>query len=204
MYKRQLTISVVAFFTVAFTFIQPYAAIGFGLDDAVAGAWVGASVDQTGNVIASGTIISEEALEIASIVKMVLNAGLGFMATFISCWWSYYVPRYLNESNGEPKRVSVLDLWDKFPKFVLGFLITSGILTLYMNALGDTVEATAIPAAIKSFNRWWFALAFCGIGITTNITSLYRSATESGIIWAYLIANAIDIGLALGLAIAIF
>lgn len=199
-----LTISVVALFTVAFTFIQPYAAIYMGLSHSVAGAWIGASVDQTGNVVASGAILGPEALEVASIVKMVLNAGLGFMASLIGCWWNYYVPRYLEDGTIETKKFSLLELWDKFPKFVLGFLITSGILTLYMEMFGDTVPAEAIPRAIQSLNRWWFALAFAGIGVSTNVGKLFRSATQSGIIWAYLMANAIDICLALGLAIAIF
>jgi uncharacterized membrane protein YadS len=69
-----LAISVVAFFTLAFTFIQAYFAIGVGMDENVAGAWIGASVDQTGNVIASAAIISEKATEVAAIIKMVLNS----------------------------------------------------------------------------------------------------------------------------------
>ena len=49
-----LSISIVVLFTLAFQFIQPYAAIGAQLDDAISGAWIGASVDQTGNVVVSG------------------------------------------------------------------------------------------------------------------------------------------------------
>lgn len=43
-----LSISVVAFFTVIFTFVQAYLAIGVGMPESVSGAWIGASVDQTG------------------------------------------------------------------------------------------------------------------------------------------------------------
>ena len=70
-----LSISVVAFFTVIFTFAQPYFALGVGMPEDVAGAWIGASVDQTGNVIASAAIISEMATEVAAIVKLILNSG---------------------------------------------------------------------------------------------------------------------------------
>jgi uncharacterized membrane protein YadS len=83
-----LAISVVAFFTLAFTFIQPYFAMGVGMNESVAGAWIGASVDQTGNVIVSAAIISEKATEVAAIIKMVLNSGLGIMASVIACWWN--------------------------------------------------------------------------------------------------------------------
>jgi uncharacterized integral membrane protein (TIGR00698 family) len=83
-----LAISVVAFFTLAFTFIQPYFAMAVRMDESVAGAWIGASVDQTGNVIVSAAIISEKATEVAAIIKMVLNSGLGIMASVIACWWN--------------------------------------------------------------------------------------------------------------------
>jgi len=70
-----LSIFVVAFFTVIFTFVQAYIAIGVGMPHDVAGAWIGGSVDQTGNVVASAAIISEEATEVAGIVKIVLNSS---------------------------------------------------------------------------------------------------------------------------------
>ena len=41
----------------------------------MAGSWIGASVDQTGNVIASAAIVSEYSTEIAAIVKLILNSG---------------------------------------------------------------------------------------------------------------------------------
>lgn len=50
-------------------------ALGVGMDEAVAGAWIGASVDQTGNVIASAAIISEYSTEVAAVVKLILNSG---------------------------------------------------------------------------------------------------------------------------------
>merc|ERR1712157_528865 len=106
-----LSISVVAFFTVIFTFVQAYVAIGVGMPDEVAGAWIGASVDQTGNVIASAAIISEEATEIAGIVKIVLNSGLGILATVIAFWWQSKQDR-----DAEKKKFSALFIWDKFPK----------------------------------------------------------------------------------------
>ena len=51
------------------------AALGAGMDEAVAGAWIGASVDQTGNVLASAAIVGEHATEVAAIVKLILNSG---------------------------------------------------------------------------------------------------------------------------------
>ena len=75
------------FFTVIFTFTQPYFAILVGMDECFTGAWIGGSVDQTGNVIASAAIISDKATEVASIVKIVLNSALGILATSVAFWW---------------------------------------------------------------------------------------------------------------------
>ena len=50
-------------------------ALGLGMDEAVAGAWIGASVDQTGNVIASAAIVGDYSTEVAAIVKLILNSG---------------------------------------------------------------------------------------------------------------------------------
>ena len=49
--------------------------IGVGMPEAVAGAWIGASVEQAGNVLASAAIVSDYATEVAAIVKLILNSG---------------------------------------------------------------------------------------------------------------------------------
>ena len=191
-----LAISVVSFFTIIFTFVQPYVALAMGMPETVAGAWIGGSVDQTGNVIVSAAIVSERATEVAGIVKMVLNAGLGVMASVIACYWN---ARHGDESSGK-KAFRCGALWDKFPKFTLGFIITSAILTGTMQNMRGTPEADALPRAVAAMNRWWFAIAFVGIGLTTNIKKAWEKAWHSGIIQVYLVANTIDIVLALGLA----
>jgi len=197
-----LSISVVAFFTIVFTFVQPYVAIAVNMSDAVAGAWIGGSVDQTGNVVVSAAIISEEATEVAGIVKMVLNAGMGVMASVIACYWTS-CRRRIGEEDGDEEAKNdfrLVMLWDKFPKFTIGFIITSAVLTGMMQNLEGTNEGNAMPGAISSMNKWWFAIAFVGIGLTTDVKKLFKEAWKSGIIQVYLFANTVDIFLALGLS----
>ena len=91
-------------------------------------------------------------------------------------------------------------LWDKFPKFTLGFIITSAILTGMMQELEGTLEAQALPRAVSTLNKWWFAIAFVGIGLTTDVKKLSQEAWKSGVIQVYLLANTLDIFLSLGLA----
>lgn len=196
-----LSISVVAFFTVVFTFAQAYFAIGVGMPDDVAGAWIGGSVDQTGNVIASAAIISERATEIAGIVKIVLNSGLGIIATMIACWW-----QTRQDNNAENKNFSILIIWDKFPKFVLGYLLCSAILTVALPKLDEKMEGDgdALRSAVLTMNKWWFAIAFVGIGIGTSIKDLWDGALKSGVLKLYLVTNMLDIFIALGLAYTVF
>ena len=184
-----LAISVVAFFTIIFTFAQPYFAMAVGMPDDVAGAWIGGSVDQTGNVIVSAAILSDEATEVAAIVKMVLNAGLGVAASIIALYWSFF--RSHDQENGEKPQFRLIMLWDKFPKFTLGFIITSVVLTLMLQELKERPEEEALPSAISSLNRWWFAIAFVGIGLTTNVKKMWKKAVNSGIIQVYMLANAL-------------
>lgn len=205
-----LAVSVVSFFTLGFTFIQPYIARAVGMPDDIAGAWIGGSIDQTGNVIVSAAIISEEATEVASIVKMVLNAALGVMASIIACWWYSRKPLPYddikedeNEGNSR-KTFTLITFWDKFPKFTIGFIVTSALLTVTIQHIDGTPEAEALPRAIASMNRWLFAISFVGIGLTTNIAKLWEKAIKSGIIPVYLVVNLFDIMIALGLAYLVY
>jgi len=191
-----LSISVVAFFTVIFTFVQAYLAIGVGMPESVSGAWIGASVDQTGNVIASAAIVGDEATEIAGIVKIVLNSGLGILCTVIAFWYQ----RKTNDGG----KFSLYFLWDKFPKFVLGYFLCSTILSLILPPLEGTAEAEAVQRAVISMNKWWFAIGFVGIGCQTNVKALWKGAKSSGVIQGYLVANTFDMAIALGLSYLLF
>ena len=92
-------------------------------------------MDQTGNVIASAAIISDEAVEIAGVVKIILNSGLGILSSFIAvCWYQEEEEdsnkEQMDTTAGESSRrkFSWLFLWDKFPKFALGYLFCCGML----------------------------------------------------------------------------
>ena len=197
-----LSISVIAFFTVIFTFLQPYIALGVGMDHRVAGAWIGGSVDQTGNVVASAAIISEEATEVAAIVKIVLNSGLGVLAMIVAFLWQ----RQESSGNAEtkPSKFSWTFLWNKFPKFVIGYILCSATLSIIFPLIRGTAQADALQRAVISMNTWWFAIAFVGIGMETKLGELWNGATKSGIVKLYLITNLLDMLISLGLAYLAF
>src|SRR5690606_25709790 len=69
--------SMVIAFALPSIFILPWLATVFGLSPEVAGAWVGGNIDTTAAVTAAGAIVGEEALQVATIVKVTQNALMG-------------------------------------------------------------------------------------------------------------------------------
>ena len=96
-----------------------------GLHQAVAGAWVGGNIDTTAAVTAAGAIAGEQALQIATIVKTTQNALLGVVAVALTAYFAFKVERTPAARPGRGPR----ELWERFPKFVLGFLAASVIAT---------------------------------------------------------------------------
>lgn len=201
-------------------FVQPYAAIAVQLDESIAGAWIGASVDQTGNVVVSAAIMSEEAAEVGGVVKMILNAGLGAVCLAIAVLWTEDDAASpagaavgggggkppSSASSAPPARASsrLWLLWSKFPKFVAGFLFLSLIITLLEIPLAGTAQGVALLRATASMSRWWMCLAFVGIGLATDCKKLLKEVTRGGAVALYLLTNAVDVLLALGLAALCF
>jgi uncharacterized membrane protein YadS len=122
-----LAISIVSFMTIFFMFALPYFSILVGLDRLIAGAWIGGTVNNTGNVVASAAILEDSAAEeVAAIVKMLQNAMIGVITVVVTVFWFTVIEP---DTSGARKKngccQNMLVLWDRFPKFVLGFFICS-------------------------------------------------------------------------------
>ena len=89
----------------------------------MAGAWIGGNIDTTAAVSAAGAIAGEQALQIATIVKTTQNALLGVVAVALTAYFAFRVERTRGRRPGRGRR----ELWERFPKFVLGFLAASVI-----------------------------------------------------------------------------
>jgi uncharacterized membrane protein YadS len=107
-------------------------------------------------------LISETAMKIGTIVKFSQNVLIGFAAFFLSIWWTIRRPVEGQE------RPTVGVIWERFPKFVLGFMVSSLVFSLLIDA--NTVKAT--KTLIGGLRTWWFALAFTSIGLETKFTDL--------------------------------
>lgn len=149
-------------------FILPWLAGVLNLSPAVAGAWIGGNIDTTAAVAAAGSLAGEDVLALATIVKTTQNALIGVVAIALTAYFAFKVER-----RADAKRPGLGELWNRFPKFVLGFLAASVIATFYLQQVGDAGRATI--AVANDLRTVFFILAFVSIGLGFTVRSL-RSA----------------------------
>ncbi|MGO1950445.1 MAG: YeiH family protein [Mycobacteriaceae bacterium] len=160
------TATLVIVFALPSIFLLPWLAELMGLSSAVAGAWIGGNIDTTAAVSAAGALAGEESLQIASIVKLTQNALIGFVAVALTAWFAIKVER----DAGAPK-LKAIDFWHRFPKFVLGFITASVIVTVAAEFLSaDAVES--LDTTVKGFRDYFLILAFVSIGLEFEARSL--------------------------------
>ena len=123
---------------------------------------------------------------------------LGILCTVVAFWWQ------TKTDTTSKKKFSWYFLWDKFPKFVLGYFLCSTVLSVMLPFIQGTAEAEAVQRAVIDMNKWWFGIGFVGIGVSTNLKDLWKGALGSGVIQCYLISNVFDMGIALGLSYLLF
>src|SRR5579883_159044 len=99
-------------------FIYPLIGHIIHLDNYLFGIWAGLVVDNTAETAAVGAIYAEEAGKIAVLVKAARNATIGFVALGFALYWAAQ-----EQAPNVGNRTALL--WEKFPKFVLGFLMLS-------------------------------------------------------------------------------
>ena len=194
--KLSYVISMVLITAIPMMIFMPYIAQYFHFSQAVTGAWLGGSIDTTGAVVASGTLVGEEALKISTIVKFSQNVLLGIAAFAISVYWTYS-----NHPSGQDKaeKPTLNVIWERFPKFVLGFIGASLVFSFLINA--DTINA--VKGSLKNLQGLWFALAFTSIGLETNFADLFGKQSKKPF-YAFLIAQAFNVLVTLIIAYFLF
>lgn len=180
--------ALVIFTALPLMIIMPYLAFAMGLSPEVAGAWFGGNVDTTAAVVAAGGIHSEAAMKVASIVKMSQNVLMGVAAFLLALYFTTVVEK-------GSQRPSARVIWDRFPKFVLGFLLVSILVSAGIFA-GPAVSA------MSAMRKWAFTLAFICIGMELDFRKL--KGLGGAPVTVYLIATLFNTVLALGVAYLIF
>ncbi|AEE48083.1 YeiH family protein [Haliscomenobacter hydrossis] len=194
--KLSFVVSVVLIVAIPMMIFMPILANYMGLSQEITGAWLGGTIDTSGAVVASGSMVGEKALEVSTIVKFSQNVLLGIAAFFISVYWTLTG----KESEGVKVEKPTLGIiWDRFPKFVLGFLAASLVFSFLLEP--DTVKE--VKGHLKNIQTLWFGLAFTSIGLETKFSDLFKDGFRKPF-WAFLIAQFFNIIITLILAYLLF
>ena len=194
--KLSYVISMVLVTAIPMMIFMPIIAKYFNFPEEVTGAWLGGSIDTSGAVVASGSLVGETALKISTIVKFSQNVLLGIAAFAISVYWTY---THNKSSEAVESKPTLGVIWERFPKFVIGFIAASLVFSFLIPAeTRDTVKDS-----LKNLQGLWFALAFTSIGLETNFKDLFSNNSKKPL-YAFLTAQLFNIIITLIIAFLLF
>jgi uncharacterized membrane protein YadS len=158
--------------------ILPPISVMLGLPTNMAGAWLGGVIDNTGAVIAAGEVLknaqgesSKAAVDAAGMVKMAQNVLIGLAAFLMALWATITLDR---REAGRVEKPAFSEIWFRFPKFVIGFIVASLVVSFFVEPLYSNQAAKTVSNACKSYRSWFFALCFVSIGLETNFKELVK------------------------------
>ena len=136
-------------------FVFPLIGHWLRMSDNSYGVWAGLGVDNTAEATAAGALFSDAAGKVAVLAKTARNAMIGFVVLGYAIHWA-------RKQHGAGVGNKAAFLWQKFPKFVLGFLLVSALATAKFFTGPQIVS-------LGNLSRWAFLLTFAGVGLRTNI-----------------------------------
>lgn len=182
-----VAISLVIVWAIVMLFVLPFASRVFGLPTGVAGAWIGTSefadaagiaaaqaygdfARATGSAIAGAPEASVQAFTLMKVVGRDVWIGIWafVLAIVASARWE--------GSSGVTTRTGAGEIWARFPKFVIGFIVASAFVTWVASHYSlSTYRSVVTPALINpitALRTWAFIFCFLSIGLTTRFSKL--------------------------------
>jgi uncharacterized membrane protein YadS len=172
-----IAISMVVIWATVMVFLLPVVARALGLSDGAAGALIGTSEFADAAGIAAAQQFGDGALTTFTLMKVVgrdIFVGIwAFILAIISV--TIWERHSANKADGSAQKPSAGVIWERFPKFVVGFFVASIVVTLVelgaSAELVGTLDAEAL-GPIKNLRGWAFVLCFLCIGLTTRFKEL--------------------------------
>ncbi|MDW7675842.1 MAG: putative sulfate exporter family transporter [Bacillota bacterium] len=159
-----LAISITLIFTVIMMVGMPALVKLLGMDPIVGGAWLGGTIDATGAVVAAGAMLGEDAMQVASVIKMVQNILIGVVAFGIAVFWvTFYEKKSTDQAH-----IGLKEIWVRMPKFILGFI---GASIIFSFLISDAIVDSSL-SAINGYRGFFFTLAFVSIGLESNFKEM--------------------------------
>lgn len=206
--KEQIAIgiSVVTIWAIVMIFFLPFVSRLIGLAPPVAGAWIGTSefADAAGFAAASAIPSANDAPIQAFTLMKVIGRDI-----WIGIWCfvlSIIAVVYWEKKAGSTQRASASVVWERFPKFVLGFLAASIIMSIVVAGYSSIeYKQTLKPLLIdpiKSLRTWTFVFTFFCIGLTTRFRELTKFGSPP--FWAFTVGVFINVPLGYWLSNHVF
>ncbi|HSZ09372.1 MAG TPA: putative sulfate exporter family transporter [Steroidobacteraceae bacterium] len=177
-----VAISLVVLWAIAMIFVLPLIARSLHLSTGVAGAWIGTSEFADAAGLAAAQTYGGYAGPVAGIAGNPDAAVAAFTLMKVigrDMWigvWAFVLSLIATarwERTGIHSRSRAAEIWNRFPKFVLGFLVASAVVTLVARGFDYAAYKKevlpALVAPLQSFRTWAFTFAFLSIGLTTRI-----------------------------------
>ena len=179
-----IAITVVIIWAVAMIFILPFVAAHLQLAAGIGGAWIGtsefadaagiAAAQTYGNLAAHGAVAGSEdqAIVAYTLIKVVgRDVWIGIWAFVLAVIATTQWDR--GEPNNSPR---LAEIWWRFPKFVIGFLLASLLVTAvtsgYTLAEYNKIVVPSLVGPIRDLRTWAFIFCFLSIGLTTRFGEL--------------------------------
>ena len=177
--------SLVVIFAVVEVLILPFLAQTFlSHEPLVAGAWLGLAIKTDGAAVASSgitesLILAKAAAEgvnyqpgwilgTTTTVKIFIDIFIGIWAFVLGYIWTNYI-------DVRKDKAKASEIWQRFPKFIIGFVVTFAVGLILALGTGPAVTAK-LPAAIGEANTFrviFFILTFFSIGVLSNFKRLW-------------------------------
>lgn len=156
------SISTIFLFNVIAAFLFPFLGHVFGMTDQSFGLWAGTAINDTSSVVAAGYSFSNEAGNLAVIVKLTRT----LMIVPVTLVLAFYTSK--KEAGKQKGSYSIMKI---FPWFVLGFIVAS-VLNTFLPMSDE------ISGLLSQSGKFLIVMAMAAIGLNTNIVKLIKNGAK--------------------------
>jgi uncharacterized integral membrane protein (TIGR00698 family) len=209
-----ITITTVILWAIVMIFVLPIVSRALGLPTGIAGAWIGTSefADAAGLAAAqsygglagtpgiAGT--SDQAVFSFTLMKVVgRDVWIGIWAFILAI-----IATTRWEATETGQKPDAAQIWWRFPKFVIGFILASALVTLvttrYSLADYNKLVTPALVGPIKDLRTWAFIFCFLSIGLTTRFRELASAGRKPFV--AFTAGVVVNVALGFVLSVYVF
>ncbi|WP_328702128.1 YeiH family protein [Alicyclobacillus fructus] len=163
-------VSLVVVYGLILIFVLPALVHGFHLSALKAGAWIGGSELADASGAAAAQMVGDAAVKAFSLVKLSRDVLISLVCLIFAVIATAVWDRKAGAGDANHPSLGAL-VWDRFPKFVIAFIVASILSTWWQSAYGKAF-ATDFTNNLNALRTWLFTLTFLSIGLNTRFRDL--------------------------------